>query len=73
LTGANLRGCSLRNADLLFARLTGADLSHADLTGATLNETDWTGAIVAGCQLGGSTGLTAKQQQMLVSKGAILG
>ena len=51
LTDANLRGCSLMNADLLFVNFSRADLRFANLTGATLNETIWLGAMVEGCQV----------------------
>jgi len=71
LTDANLRGCSLINADLLFVNFSRADLRFANLTGATLNETIWLGAIVEGCQFGAGIGLTKQQRLELQAAGAI--
>jgi uncharacterized protein YjbI with pentapeptide repeats len=71
LSGANLRGCRLHRADLVFARLVRTDLRDADLRGATLNETLWSGTLVEGCQLGFGTGLTDGQRQELSAGGAL--
>ncbi len=70
LSGANLRGCRLHKADLVFARLVQTDLRDADLRGATLNETLWSGALVKGCQLGLGIGLTELQRRELSAGGA---
>jgi uncharacterized protein YjbI with pentapeptide repeats len=72
LSGADLRGCRLHKADLVFARLVKTDLRNADLRGATLNETLWSGTLVEGCQLGRGTGLTEQQKQELRARGALL-
>jgi uncharacterized protein YjbI with pentapeptide repeats len=72
LSGADLRGCRLHKADLVFARLVRTDLRDADLRGATLNETLWSGTLVEGCQLGRGIGLTEKQRQELSANGAFL-
>ncbi len=71
LTGANLRGTRLRNADLIFANFTNADLTEADLTGATLNETIWNNATVTECLFGSGHGLTQQQCQILSQNGGI--
>jgi hypothetical protein len=71
LTDANLRVCSLINADLLFVNFSRADLRFANLTGATLNETIWLGAMVEGCQFGVGIGLSKNQRRDLQREGAI--
>jgi uncharacterized protein YjbI with pentapeptide repeats len=72
LSGANLRGCRLHKADLVFARLVKTDLRDADLRGATLNETLWSETLVEGCQMGRGIGLTEQQKQELRARGALL-
>jgi len=71
LSGADLRGCRLLKADLVFARLVRTDLRDADLRGATLNETLWSGTRVEGCQLGRGIGLTESQRRELSADGAL--
>ncbi|MGA7954951.1 MAG: pentapeptide repeat-containing protein [Gloeobacterales cyanobacterium] len=71
LSGADLRGCRLHKADLVFARLVQTDLRDADLRGATLNETLWFGTLVKGCQLGRGIGLTEQQRRQLNADGAL--
>ena len=70
LTDANLQNTCLIKADLLFVNFTNANLTNADLTAATLNETIWLNAIVEGCNLKNTTGLTQKQLQSLIQRGA---
>ncbi|AKG22998.1 pentapeptide repeat-containing protein [Calothrix sp. 336/3] len=69
-TEANLQGCSLINADLIFANFTGADLRQANLTGATLNESIWHQTLVIDCCLGQGIGLTVWQRKDLQNRGA---
>jgi uncharacterized protein YjbI with pentapeptide repeats len=71
LSGANLRGCRLHKADLVFARLVRTDLREADLRGATLNKTLWSGTLVQGCHLGQGIGLTEQQRRALSADGAL--
>ncbi len=71
LSGANLSNSSLIEADLIFANFTQANLSNANLQGATLNETVWNSAIVKNCNFGVGIGITNKQRQELMSRGAI--
>ena len=51
LTGANLYGADLSNANLYRANLTGADLPNADLYRANLTGADLTGADLTGADL----------------------
>jgi Pentapeptide repeats (8 copies) len=71
LTGANLQGTSLIDADLIFANFTNANLTGANLRGAILNETIWQGSLVEGCCFQSAIGLTTKQRQNLLSRGAV--
>jgi uncharacterized protein YjbI with pentapeptide repeats len=70
-TEANLQNCNLQGADIIFGNFTRANLTQADLQGCTLNETCWQESIVTDCILSGSKGIPLRQQQMLLSKGAI--
>jgi uncharacterized protein YjbI with pentapeptide repeats len=70
LSGANLQGSSLVNADLLFVNFTRANLRNADLRGATLNQTIWLDTLVDECQLGAGIGLTKLQRKDLQLRGA---
>lgn len=73
MTGASLAGANLRGADMREASLGGADLSRADMSGAVLTWADLRGALLkgtdlkialldgamlAGTDLGETTGLT---------------
>lgn len=71
LSGANLSSSSLIDADLIFANFTQANLRDANLQGATLNETVWHGAVVKNCNFGAGIGITNKQRQELVTRGAV--
>ncbi|MBO9998311.1 MAG: pentapeptide repeat-containing protein [Cyanobacteria bacterium SID2] len=71
LSGANLRGTRLFEADLLFANLSQADLTHADLRGAALYETLWSKSIVTGCRFGEGLGLTQEQYEQLKCCGGV--
>ncbi len=71
LSGANLSNSSLVDADLIFANFTKANLSNANLQGATLNETIWHDAIIKNCNFSIGIGITNKQRQELVTRGAM--
>jgi uncharacterized protein YjbI with pentapeptide repeats len=71
LSGVNLSNSSLVEADLIFANFTNANLNNANLQGATLNETIWNSALVKNCNFGAGIGITNKQYQELVTRGAM--
>jgi uncharacterized protein YjbI with pentapeptide repeats len=71
LTDANLQNTSLVDGDLIFANFTNANLTGANLRGATLNETVWQGTLVEGCCFQSAIGLTKKQRQDLIFRGAL--
>ena len=62
----SLRGCDFRGADLRRAAFVDCDLRGADLEGTSLEEARFHGSWV-----GGATGLTVEQQQLVSSRGGV--
>jgi uncharacterized protein YjbI with pentapeptide repeats len=62
----SLRGCDFRGADLRRAAFVDCDLREADLEGTSLEEARFHGSWV-----GGATGLTALQEQLVSSRGGV--